>query len=259
LSLSTGTYKFQLASQENIQAEVTALIKYAKKPPTQGTLNINFHFVGVTGINAASAPTDASFQQVVSHCKKVFSAAGIQLGQLSYFDITDPALAVIDTFAQKGSELGRLFALSRQHSNKAANVFFVREIKSTRGITILGFSGGIPGPGAMHGTPSSGIAATAEGFQQSPSRLAKVITHELAHFLGLYHTSERNGLAHDPLSDTPQCPATRDANGDGIVDGQECDGFGTRNLMFWIAAPNYVQISLTPHQRFVLLRNSLIQ
>ncbi|HEX9100643.1 MAG TPA: hypothetical protein VF997_00500, partial [Polyangia bacterium] len=41
------------------------------------------------------------------------------------------------------------------------------------------------------------------------------------HYLGLYHTSERDGSAHDPIADTPECAASDSA----------CPDAG--NVMFW--------------------------
>jgi hypothetical protein len=34
------------------------------------------------------------------------------------------------------------------------------------------------------------------------------ITHEIGHFLGLNHPSEKAGLTHDPIPDTPTCTKT---------------------------------------------------
>ena len=51
--------------------------------------------------------------------------------------------------------------------------------------------------------------------------MAVTCAHEVGHYLGLYHTSEHDGGAHDPIADTPEC-----ASGDGACpDGD--------NVMFW--------------------------
>ncbi len=63
---------------------------------------------------------------------------------------------------------------------------------------------------------------------------AIVVWHEAAHHLGLYHTTEEDGLFFDLISDTPECPADRfDENGDGFVDLFECDRHGADNFMFY--------------------------
>jgi hypothetical protein len=84
------------------------------------------------------------------------------------------------------------------------------------------------------------------------------MAHEAGHFLGLYHTGERDGRSFDPLLDTPECPASADTNGDKLVSGQECTGKGNDNLMFWTTAP-VPQRRLTADQRFVLLRNPAVK
>jgi len=64
--------------------------------------------------------------------------------------------------------------------------------------------------------------------------LAKILVHEIGHYLGLYHTTESTGTEHDPLSDTPECPASMDSDGDGRVTGPECRSNGADYLMFWV-------------------------
>ena len=63
--------------------------------------------------------------------------------------------------------------------------------------------------------------------------VVQTFAHELGHWLGLSHTSERDGTAHDPIADTPECGAAHDKNLDGELDQVECEGHGGGNLMFW--------------------------
>ena len=58
--------------------------------------------------------------------------------------------------------------------------------------------------------------------EPAPWLTATLIAHELGHQLGLFHTTEADGSAHDPISDTPECPAAQfDHNRDGMVDPDE--------------------------------------
>jgi hypothetical protein len=260
ISLMSGTYQFMLVSQTNTQAQVTALIKFADTSPTRGTLNINFHFVGLPDVSAATAPNDPDFQQVVSGIRNYYAPAGISLGQINYFDITGPQadeFTVIDTIEGQSNELVRLFMLSRDRNNNALNFFFVREIRGGgAGFTILGMAGGIPGPSSLHGTQGSGVVVM---YGQTPvSVIAHTAAHEAGHYLGLYHLSERTGTAHDPLPDTPMCTLQHDLNQDGIVSAEECQNAGGDYLMFWTPG-NFPQHKISPNQIFVLLRNPLIQ
>ena len=56
------------------------------------------------------------------------------------------------------------------------------------------------------------------------------MAHEVGHWLGLRHTSERTGKTFDYIKDTPECPAHRDHNGDGRVDQAECAGAGAEEF-----------------------------
>ena len=73
------------------------------------------------------------------------------------------------------------------------------------------------------------------------------------HFFGLFHTSEKDVQMHDILEDTPECDLeTQDANGDGYISLDECQGLGDTNLMFWNNGRNIRQTELTPNQAHVV-------
>ena len=79
-----------------------------------------------------------------------------------------------------------------------------------------GYSMGLPGPYA-HDLGTSAVIVSTEFYvsgnnQLDADGLASSLTHEIGHYLGLYHTSEPDGRAgpplvrkHDPISDTPEC------------------------------------------------------
>jgi hypothetical protein len=75
---------------------------------------------------------------------------------------------------------------------------------------------------------------------------------------GLYHTSESTGTSFDPLSDTAECPISRDNDSDGKVYPEECDGYGADNVMFWTAwstssqAAGKKQETISREQKYVL-------
>jgi hypothetical protein len=154
-------------------------------------------------------------------------------------------------------ELPHLFRLSAGAHNTAINLFFVSDIASrTPGAEPEALSGGIPGPLGMHGTGASGIAISTDMMAGSPAMLGRTLAHEIAHYLGLFHTSEADGRVYEPLSDTPECRLDRDSDGDGRLSIADCQGFGAENLMFWAKTTG---TELSAEQRAVLRRALVLQ
>ncbi len=262
VAIQPGTYRFSVLNEKGSgTGQVFALIK--KSPSrvlSQGRLNLNLWFAGVTGVTAASAPTDPKVQAMMAEFTRIYATSGIAIGVVGYFDVpasSAASFAVIDTTDGKDSELRKLFEISAGAPNNAMNFFLVREIKGgSAGFTILGVAGGIPGIPFEQGTNASGVAVTAMDLQMSPASVARTMAHEGGHWLGLWHTSEQNGTMFDPLADTPECPVAQDADKNKIVTSAECGSFGASNLMFWEAGPTASNVS--GNQGFVLVRNPVV-
>ncbi len=263
---ASGQWTFNLLASRPTTASVQALIKTAPTSTlTTGKLNANLFFVGLPGLNAGSAPTDPNFQAVLSKVRSIYAQIGVELGDLTYIDITGPD-AVTFTDVQE-SDLGALFMLSNNPAARdgAINIFFVDSIVSFGfggGFIVLGESGGFPGM-PIRGTPGSGLAVTMADFSLNPDEIAHIIAHESGHWLGLFHTTEASGTAFDPLPDTPECARVPfDTNHDGFMEVGECINLDATNLMFWLSDPNVLpfsqQVNLTPNQQFVILRNPVV-
>lgn len=221
-------------------------------------LQLVVHLVGVPGVNAAGASDHAGLQSALATMMEVLGEGGLTLGDLSYRDApADKAakLRVIETVDGPTSELAELFRLS--DDDGALHMFLVEEIiGGDAGFTILGVAGGIPGP-PLAGTGASGVAVTALDLDRNPGRVGRTMAHEGGHFLGLYHTTEREGGTHDPLPDTPECSARNDSNGDGFVVPGECRSKGADNMMFWAADAAAEKVSRD--QGWVAKRNPLVR
>ncbi len=137
------------------------------------------------------------------------------------------------------------------------NVFFLESFTGADGAGLLGISGGLPGPlGIKH--KSNGVLINATATRGSTDDFyfrttAEIVFHEMGHFLGLFHTTERNFGANDVTDDTPEClENVHDINNNDIADVEECpDGL---NPMFWdndLSNPNKTMLS--EDQKHVLI------
>lgn len=254
-----------------VDADLTLVTK--NEPNTDNLIDLNLYFVGLEGLDAASAQTDEGFAQILSAVSSVYAGVGINTRAVTYNDITG---ADADTYGviDNDAELAGLYQTVERKSEFAINLFFVEDITlGSSGFSTLGLAGGVPGPPLLQGTRRSGVAINmgsylaavqsgdAEMIAEASGEVEIIIAHESGHFLGLYHTVERNGQAlpdgeiqgRDPLTDTPACPDTADADADGVLSPSECAGQGAENLMFW--SPGNDSRTLTSGQGSVISGN----
>jgi hypothetical protein len=256
VNIVPGNYSVVIGATATIDVKLDVLHKRQSGVPQGGTLPVVFWFTNQKYLNATTAKTDPRFAEVVAVFTQIYAAVGIKVGPFTYVDLPQPAAdsyAVIDDF----DKLAGLFATADGSAVKGLHFFMIDQFNLEGGSGIIGISGGVPGPPAFPGLPHGGVAVALSGLNDT-GVLAETMAHEGGHFLGLYHTTERDGLSFDPLLDTPECPISQDRNNDKVVTGAECGGFGSENLMFWSTAP-VPQRTLTSDQRFVLLRNPVLQ
>lgn len=174
-----------------------------------------------------------------AHNPATEAGTGVTIGTVSAYEFGCSG-DMGDAFASLSlDQVEELFAsgtlgVSSSSEGKALNVFLVSDItQSGGGFTILGVSGGIVGS-PVNGTGSSGLVistfnkldefnvvagchttAGANPDTVCPAseqakdflNLADTVSHEIGHFLGLNHPSEKEGTSHDVLLDTPTCGA----------------------------------------------------
>jgi hypothetical protein len=225
------------------------------------TVDLNLVFVGVDGLglDASTAPDDADFQAALDFAQGLWADAGLSMGDVNYLDFTGNVdrFSVVDVADDDSSELGDLLKSDVGGAVRGMTVFFVQEIASSSGATIVGLAAGPPGAATVSGTSKSGMVVTTADLRAAPDQVGLILAHEGAHFLGLFHTSEKAGDQHDPLSDTPQCGADSNTDGNGILDREECAGKGAENVMFW--APDTSSTTMTGDQGWVLRRNPAVR
>jgi len=172
---------------------------------SEATINVEIVFVGVD-LDASSAPEDPDWQAVMDRFESEWGTAGItvnpiykdfsgDLGRFTVVDITD------DDYA----EFNDLLRTANPDDPRSMTFFVVEEVanNSAGGSTILGLSSGPPGAATVQRTSKSGVIVSGIDFRGAPDDVGKIMAHEGGHFLGLFHTTERDGGQSDPLDDTP--------------------------------------------------------
>jgi hypothetical protein len=260
LDLPPGTYQVQIGAAGETTIDVEVFVKTGRAPDQGGRMPLNLWFTKTTYMDAQKASTDETFQAALEAVKETYAEAGIELAPITYRDVPEPLAsryAVVDGAATADSVTAQVLGDAR---TEGVNVVLVDQWVGGGGAITLGQAAGIPGPPGRADTRTLGVLvsmATTFRGRQGADHLASIISHEIGHYMGLYHTTEADGAQFDPLSDTPECPPSRDANGDGNLSAAEC-GVGANNLMFWQASAQPAEQTLSPAQDWVLLRNPMV-
>jgi hypothetical protein len=242
----------------------TAFVKTAAggAVPDQGRVLLRFFFTGGGQLQAADAPTDPRIIGMLAQVTALYGAVGLTVEVVDWQD-TAPGFTVVhlaeDLTTTGASDLDLLFAQAAPFGGSAVvDVFFVDQLiggTESKGV-VGGVAGGVPGPAFYNGIPRAGVAIAIASLGGDPVWLGRTLGHEVGHFLGLWHPSEGDGKAFDPLEDTPQCGFAQDADQDGAVSVEECVTLGADNLMFWsLGSPT---ASLSPEQGRVQRSNPVV-
>ena len=237
--LAAGTYEIVLRAEDRkygsgnlLSADTLEVRTYIteRKKHAECALHLDF-LVDASAIDAidleaavdvTAARIDTIFRQVGIHIEDYqiqqinLASPDIDIGRRSALKVADDALAQART---QGS--------ARQNS---IHVLWVRTIAGSDNpdFNPAGFSMGLPGPYDAD-RPTATVLVSSHWYVEEGSDgvlyldvdgLSSSLAHEIGHFLGLYHTTEKDGQTHDPLHDTSEC------EGFG-----SCSGSFLRNVM----------------------------
>ena len=251
--ITPGDWELQVwvaSGGQSRTVDCTKVERVADVPDT-AIIDVELVFVGLDGVNAGNADGNGDVQDMLTALERIWTDAGLGLGDITYknFSGDTAKFTVIDN---DSSEPYDLYKTVPDSVGQKLVMFMVQEITSSDGAIIEGVAAGPPGAATLGGTAKSGMIVGADTLGDDPGRVAQVAAHEGAHFLGLFHTSEKDGGANDPLQDTPNCTASDDADGNELLVPDECDD--GQNLMFW-APPSSSNNQLSSNQGWVLRRN----
>jgi hypothetical protein len=206
-----------------------SVLKKAASNADKQAIDVNVVLVGSKNVkdsrtSKGKANLDLLFSHFAAHLSQTNS--NIKLGKIHPIEWGSELGG--DAFSQISIlEMNQLFTRSKgllppESDGKALNIYLISAFNQSG---IAGATGKINGP-AIHGTSSSGLAFSSlnrlASFNpkckdsscpiedQDPSfiDMGSTISHESAHFLGLFHLSERDGGSTDGLPDTPHCTST---------------------------------------------------
>ncbi len=261
-SFPSGSYKLKIENPGS--SDVTVRISLARKTDTDfstGSLAVNLFIYNslISGTENSVIPSEAEAQNVKQYMSGIFSQAGVTMDSMTVTFVDDPDASQLSTESDMVAFFEKVSRETAGRTDAGINCFLVPDLPAG----ILGMDGAIPGPAFIHGTSASGVIAQIKSYgfavdgytvHDTDQRfLAKILAHEIGHYLGLFHTSESDGQTHDPVDDTPECPSSSDTDGDGVVSGQECRGTGSEYLMFWtvdigLLSSGDFQTLLSPHE-----------
>lgn len=241
-----GVWRYSILADDEVPNDLRVTLALRTGPLPSGASTLT-----VQPFLASGAFTAADIRPVLAEMRRIYEQAGITLRIAKTVVLHEPAFRIVSP-QFTGPFTRQLVSRGRPG---VANLFFVDDFVGGSGV--LGIAPGIPGSLGVAGHRNGvliSLNAALDGNQQLDlNLLGKVAGHELGHFVGLFHTTEFDGLVFDILNDTPMCKREpRDANNDRFLLASECRGLDANNLMFWAKDDTIRQTGITADQAYVI-------
>lgn len=229
IQVTAGNWSIRLASGSAGQAQLKLVIRQGILP-SQPTLVIQPFLAGTEFQTSA-------IQAALNQMLTIYQTAGFRV-------ILKPLISLQETLFNSLStniKDPNTAKLLQSITTDSINLFLIPDLYQNDIDGLLGISGGIPGPHGIQNPKNAVLVSIGAHEIQgtiSGSLLGETMAHEIGHWLGLFHTTEEDGLEFDILEDTPQCLLQNDrAHGANVADkklsAEECEVLDGHNLMFW--------------------------
>jgi hypothetical protein len=253
ISPTPGEWHFRVASASNnanLTPESATINLATRVGPEPAFSQENVLRLPINTIVTGSALTPNRVQLILDRVAEVLMLNGIQA------DFDPFTTLVSKEFAEVSKDFDdpATFELVMTHGEPGkVNLFILDSFSGPGGGGLFGISGGIPASigvasqynGVLVNGTSIGIESSVDFHVRS---IAAIIVHEMGHYLGLKHTTERDFTDTDLIDDTPEC--TDDINDNDYADEEECpDGL---NIMFWEMTFLVDKTEFTSDQQHVL-------
>jgi hypothetical protein len=259
--LPGGTYTFPVGAADsngNLVADtLTPHVYYKTAQVAQTTLTVNLWVAAqVDDAGKIIDPTTASADPIISGALQVLDNVYADAAHANLKLV--PNVAVIsNSFVDLTTQSQVDNMVSGASGGAAINLFIVGSI-ALPGIpgNVVGMALGLPGPFNLQNTVVSGVLV--EYVNDGNGQTTGVtMAHELGHYLGLFHTSQTNGITsiigQDPIADTLVC-----TNADLAKPGNITNCPDRNNLMFPYVAATFTP-DLTAKQTTVVRLNPAVQ
>jgi hypothetical protein len=261
LSVQAGRYEARFWVQES-EGPVSVDVVWKRQPreSARHTLSIALWFAAGATLDATSASGDDAFVNALDIAASILGEAAVELDPIVFRDLTtDPALRDVEDEKSWRELTDAITAMQ-----SALNLIVVERLELD-GEKVRGRCSNIPTPPPLADRTRAGsIIIALESLPTAIDRAAELIAHEIAHALGLRHTSEADGIKHDPISDTPECPASRATlmtdRGAFFLRAEDCDDLDGDNLLFYTPYDDdSPQRLITPGQSAIMLANPSVR